>query len=758
MNNQDIINTIIPLPQKIKVNEGVLFDKKRISININTQETPKIKRAYETLKSISLQSNFPPDFLINLSIIDDKKDKDIIKKLSKSKFKEQTYAITPIIKRKVFVGLDIKGYTDLGLLYGSRTLIQAIKINNNDVYIPFITVYDWPDIEFRGQWGGSSNCDIPYTSQYKFNAIDGKVFVNLDKEGNTIVVHNERLYKQANEFGIDIAATIPHLELIAKRGFVKNKKEILSTPSKKRSERSDFIPSICMSAQATKDMVYEWFVKIAENDSVKKILVWLSEEESPCFCDECKDKEPFSLEVACLLDAYNRIKKQYPYIRFGIMLSQGSFKVTKNIIKMLPTEVSLTFYDGGRTYDSGQYEMILPELTAYAKKGGLLGVYPQITHSWRTTFPMRSPYFIKYRCDEFVKKNVHRIITYAVPDNRYHDYNLLAFLEWSWNNKGRSEKQFTYTYALINDLNSDLYYKYIKTLKEPSWDLAHSKLLLRLMYNYPLVLRNSLEFDDHRFEMSEMLKIKKIKKDIKLTNKAIKIAKKLKSKELVYEAKSIYGGLLAYVAVNNFISEIAKKSINREVLIKSYNDCKVASNIVYKNVLKWSKEILNENEKYHTRLYDSATVLFRVLDGMKRYFDDTNVEIEYDKQRVEHVGSWDEQSFNGEKAVLLTFDITDKLQKHKKGTYNVSLDFVKGQSGTDITRIFVREIQKAGGEKTTAQVYDNFKRLSVWGPWAEYKLKIKKVKKDCRYILYMDIKGMENDEKTCRGIVGLRKI
>jgi len=758
MNNQNIINTIIPLPQKIKVNEGVLFDKKRISININTQETLKIKRAYETLKIISQQSSFASDFFINLSILDSNKDRDIIKKLSKSKYKEQTYAIIPIIKKKVFIGLDIKGYSDLGLLYGARTLIQAIKINNDEIYIPLITVFDWPDIEFRGQWGGSSNCDIPYTSQYKFNAIDGKVFVNLDKDGNTMVVHSERLYKQANEFGVDIAATIPHLELIARRGFVKNKKEILSTPSKERSERSDFIPSICMSAQATKDMVYEWFVKIAENDSVKKILVWLSEEESPCFCDDCKGKEPFSLEVACLLNAYSRIKKQYPYIKFGIMLSQGSFKATKNIINMLPKDVSLTFYDGGRTYDSGQYEMILPELNDYAKKGGLLGVYPQITHSWRITFPMSSPYFIKYRCDEFVKKNIHRIITYAIPDNRYHDYNLLAFLEWSWNNKGRNEKQFTYSYALINDLNGSLYYKFIKTLKNPSWDLAHSKLFLRLMYNYPLILRNSLEFDDHRFEMSEILEIKNIKKDILLANEAIKIAKEMNNNELIYEAKSIYGGLLAYVAITKFISEIAKKSINSDVLVQSYNDCKYASNIVYKNILKWSKEILNEKEKYHTRLYDTATVLFRVLDGMKRYFDDTNVKTEKDKQRVEHIGSWDEQSFNGEKAVLLNFDITDNLQKHKKGTYNVSLDFVEGQSGTDITRIFVREIQKAGGEKTTAQVYNNFKRLSVWGPWAEYKLKINKVKSNCRYKLYIDIEGMENDEKTCRGIIGLRKI
>ena len=758
MKNQNIVDRIIPLPQIIKVDNGITREKKRIAVTIGVKNTPKIETALELLNDICIESHNKADFHIVLSLINSKKDKKVEKGLKAAKNKNQAYSILPIVFKKEFLALEIKAYTDIGLLYGVRTLLQAIVIKGNEVYFPKIKVFDWPDIEFRGQWGGTSNCDIPYVSQYKYNAIDGKVYVNADKDGNALVIHNNRLYDQAIKYGVDIAATIPHLENVAKRGFLSDKKEMLSVPSEERKNRSDYYPGICMSHVETLAMITNWYEKIAENKKISKILVWLSEEETTCYCDKCNGKKPYILETECLLNAYNNIKVEYPYIKFGIMLSQGSFKDTKEIAAMLPKDVSLTYYDGGRTYDSGQYEMVLPVLNKYVQNGGLLGIYPQITHSWRTVFPMRSPYFIKYRCDEFVKKDLHRVIGYAVPDNRYHDYNLLAFLEWLWNSKGRSEKQFTYSYALINGLDKELYYEYIKALKQPSWDLAHSKLFVRLMYNYPLILRSTLEFDDHRFEMSEMLEIKNIKSDITKVKLAIDIAKKMKNKVLVYEANCIYGGLIAYNAITSFIKEIDKKAIDTTKLIKWYEDTKKASNIVYKNILKWSKEILTEDEKHHVRVTDTSVVLFRALDGMKKYFDETNIKIENDNQRIIHVGEWDESLFENKDNTILKYDVSEILKKNKKGTYHMSLDYIKSQSGTEIVRAFIREVQKAGGEKTTSQVRVNMKRVSIWAPWAEYIIKVNKVKQECKYILCLDVKGMEKGEKTCKGMLGLRKV
>ncbi len=754
MNNQDVINRLIPLPKNCKVLEGVTYDKKRINIVCKADKSAKIKTALSLLDLYTSHSHFEADFTISLSIV--KKSKTI-KQLKKAKFLNQSYIIEPQMAGKIYSGLKIKAYSDLGVLYGVRTLIQALVVNGDEVTIPKIKVADWPDMEFRGQWGGTSNCDIPYLSQYKFNAIDGKVLVNADESGNATVVHSDRLYQEADEYGVDIAATIPHLELIARKGFIGSNNELLATPSEERKNRSDYFPFLCMSSQATKDMIVDWFRQTAKHPMVNKILIWLSEEESKCYCDKCVDHEPYSLEVQCLLDAYDEIKKEYKGLELGIMLSQGSFKVTKQIADMLPKEVSLTFYDGGRTYDSGRYEMVLPSLANYVKKGGLLGIYPQITHSWRTVFPMMSPYFIKYRCDEFVNKNLHRIIGYSVPDNRYHEYNLLAFLEWLWNNKGRSEKEFTMAYATVNNLDGDLLYKYILSLKNASWDLAHSKLFVRLMYNYPLVLRSSLEFNDHRFEMAETLPIKNIKKDIIQARKAIEIAKEMVNDQLESQAKCILGGLLAYEGVMGFISELEKKSINSDKLIEYYKATKKASNMVYKNILAWSKDILLEREKHHVRVTDTSSVLFRALDGMKRYLDDTQVKCSK-KQRIIHVGEWDEGSFSSNHDALLSFDITDTITSNKSGTYHVCFDYINGQSGTEIYRVFLREVQQAGGEKTISQLTGNIKRLAIWAPWAEYPFKVKKVNKDCQYKLLIDVTGMEKGEKTCRGMVGLRKI
>ncbi|MBN2853550.1 MAG: hypothetical protein JXQ23_12510, partial [Clostridia bacterium] len=463
MNSQNIINRVIPLPQNIKVNNGISFDKKRIGIKVEAGHSPVIDTAVTILNHFIEESHFKPDFQIELSIINEDKDSKVVKGLKNARFKQQAYAILPVTKKKVFSGILIKAYSDVGLLYGVRTLAQLLSMDNEMIVIPEVKVFDWPDVEFRGQWGGTSDKDIPYYSQFKYNAIDFKVVLSADEKGNAEVTHNDSLYLKAEKYGVDVAATISHLEQISRSGFLKSRPEIESIPSEERKNRCDYFPGLCMRHPVTKEMVTEWFLKMAENKHVHKILVWLSEEESPCFCERCKGEEPFSLEVECLLEAYQKMKKKYPDVRLGIMLSQGSFKVTEKLANMLPKEVSLTYYDGGRTYDSGQYEMVLPELLDYIQNGGLLGIYPQITHSWRTVFPMRSPYFIKYRCDEFVKKDIHRVIGYAVPDNRYHDFNLLCMLEWLWNNKGRDEKSFTMTYAMLNDYDPSLYYQYVKT-------------------------------------------------------------------------------------------------------------------------------------------------------------------------------------------------------------------------------------------------------------------------------------------------------
>ncbi|MBN2557676.1 MAG: hypothetical protein JXB33_02850 [Clostridia bacterium] len=758
MQKKEIINRIIPLPRNIKVSKGVVYETSRVKVVIKGEITPPLKTASEILGHFASPGQLCPDFMINLRLIDKDNDKSEYKKLSKVRNCDQSYSIKSKVEKGVYKSIEIRAFTDIGLLYGAVTLSQAIVINPEGVYFPVLDIRDWPEIAFRGQWGGNSNCDLHWTFQYKLNAIDGKVSVTADENQKTVVVHNDRLYHEAAAYGVDVMATIPHLEQISRLGFLDNRTDILNVPSEERRKRSDYFPGLCMSKKATGDLILEWFRGIAANRNVKKILVWLSEESTPCLCDDCRGKEPFQLETACLLDAYSRLKKEYPGIGLGIMLSQGSFEVTEQIAGMIPNDVSLTYYDGGRTYDSGRYPMILPVLEKFSASGGKLGVYPQVTHSWRTVFPWTAPGFIKYRCGEFHSKGLHRVIGYAVPSNRYHEFNLMAFAEWLWNPDGRSKEDFIGAYAFLNGIPEKPFQKFLRLIEEPAWQLAQSKLMLRLTYNYPLILRGRVELEDHRYEMSELIPIKKPEKLIADAQKALSAADATGEKSLVCEARCVIAGLRAYISITGFIEEIEKTSINTEKLLSFHGGLREAAADMRISILKWNRLMTMDGAIPMGRVVDTSMVLYRALDGFGRYFKDTGVQLEEFSGTVTHLGEWDESSFDKDGNGVLEFDVTEYINRLGKGRYYISLDFIESESGTDVSRITLVEKQPAGGEKPFACVNADIKRVSVWAPWAEYPLEVRKPVGLCRYILRMDVSGLEKGRGTCRGLAGIRKV
>ncbi len=758
MQNKDIVKRLIPLPRNIKVSKGVTYDASRIKVEMPGEKTPPLKTASSILERFANPGQICPDFIISLKYLNREKDRSIFKKLKNAKNKEQSYSIKSITEKGVYKAIEIKAITDIGLLYAAVTLSQAIVKNGDKAYIPLLEIIDWPEISFRGQWGGNCHDDLNWTFQYKLNAIDGKIFINTDNDGNPVIDHDQKLYDAAESLGVSVTATIPHLEGLSKKGFLKNHADVLNVPSPERGSRSDYFPGLCMSKKATEEMIYGWMKELAEKKSVKKILIWLSEEQTPCYCEQCNGGEPYQLETACLLRAYNKLKSKHSYIEFGIMLSQGSYEVTEKIVKMLPSDVSLTYYDGGRTYDSGKYPMIMPVLRKYAQKGGRLGVYPQVTHSWRTVFPWTAPAFIKYRCDEFVKAGLHRVIGYAVPSNRYHEFNLMAFSEWLWNPKGRNEGDFAAAYAYINNIEASAFKKYINLMEKPAWQLAESKLMLRLTYNYPLILRGKVELQDHRYEMAELISIKNPNSLIRSAEKALELALEMDEECLVYEARCVAAGLKAYKSISGFISEIDKKSINVDKLKDYFQDLRKSARVMRKSIMRWSSLAIMDGLIHMRRVIDTSMILYRALDGFKRYFDETNVLPGNVKGTVHPLGEWDESAFDAAGNGVLEFEVTSFIRKYGKGLYYVSLDYIDSASGTDVNRITLMERQPGGGEKPVSFVRADLRRMSVWAPWTEYPLNVGTPSTVCEYYLRLGVSGLDEGAKTCRGLAGIRKI
>jgi len=94
---------------------------------------------------------------------------------------DQAYVIVPRQQAGAFAGLLVCANTNLGLLYGARTLSQMLKAEPG--VLPELTLTDWPDMLERGQWGGSSTRDLAWLAARKFNVVEAHATLSCDDSG-----------------------------------------------------------------------------------------------------------------------------------------------------------------------------------------------------------------------------------------------------------------------------------------------------------------------------------------------------------------------------------------------------------------------------------------------------------------------------------------------------------------------------------------------------------------------------------------------
>ncbi len=170
-----------------------------------------------------------------------------------------------------------------------------------------------------------NNSDIRWTHQWKLNVVEASAGLGVDGSGKAFANISRELIQQGKEFGVKIVPFIPHLEQIAQGSGIANRKDIISTPDPSKPLPSDYIPGICMSNQATTELIGEWLAEIARIDGVTDIIAWLSEDRAPCFCEKCIGKEPFALEVKCIVKAFEKAR----LMRKRMFQNHGGNKICK---------------------------------------------------------------------------------------------------------------------------------------------------------------------------------------------------------------------------------------------------------------------------------------------------------------------------------------------------------------------------------------------------------------------------------------------
>ncbi|MBQ6902348.1 MAG: family 20 glycosylhydrolase [Oscillospiraceae bacterium] len=146
----NVISKIKPVPQKAVSGDGraVLArlgeaDFKIIEKGITGElATLAVTRLYDELSGIcdapARESDGALDIVIELS---DEAPAEVLKN------RDQSYRIE--IKQDKIV---LTGFGEAGLNFAVTTLLQCIEVENNTVYVPEISVLDWPDLKTRGHF------------------------------------------------------------------------------------------------------------------------------------------------------------------------------------------------------------------------------------------------------------------------------------------------------------------------------------------------------------------------------------------------------------------------------------------------------------------------------------------------------------------------------------------------------------------------------------------------------------------------------
>jgi len=746
------LKRIIPLPKMIIIKEIKHFNINEIGIVHQLNLSPSLQTACNLLSRFAQSKDANPKFSIRLVLNED--EQPIISDLSSD---DQAYAIEPQED-----GLMLIGNTHVGLLYAALTLSQIIgEPRETEVGVPIVRIIDFPDISERGQWGGNSASDINWTHQWKLNVVESSAGLGIDENGKAYASISRDLIQQGKELGVKIVPFIPHLEQIAQGSGIANRKDIISTPDPSKPLPSDYIPGICMSSQATTELIGEWLAEIARIDSVSDIMVWLSEDRAPCFCEKCIGKEPFILEVKCIVKAFEKAKEINPAIHLRILLTQGSYAVNDKVLEAVPEDVGVTYYDGGRTYDSSHNPMIYPLLEEYASKGRWLGVYPQLTNAWRSVFPWTAPQFIQYRAKEFAIKHLSCVIGYVVPSNRFFEFNVTAWGEWTWNSSGRTPEEFAKAYAITNKIcDPDIFAEWALIAGEVGWVLAESRLFLHLIYDPALGMRGERPFD-MRFQKSDLINPEDPKSLTSIAREAVEIAHKAGVPDMIDESEAVLAAIYVLPILRDISKIRLKANTNPETSDKDHLEFALSrldlcASVIQTRLMCWGKRIcLKDGSSLPSRLRDTSNVLLRTCDIGWELADSMGVNNPNPQYRVKKLYSWNARDFESNPSVKLKFDITEIVSRNF-GSYDITFTYDGGAYGTDVERIAVFSENILLSESQDLKV-----RASIWERWHEMRIEIPRVHLDKRLFLTIELTGIPadapEDRRTCSGSIGIRK-
>jgi len=739
----DWSDRVIPLPKQIKIEESKRLAPEGVVLVLPESSDRLIATAAELLRPLATGRR---GFEIRLVLTTGKQSScpaQVKQSLESLPNRDQAYAIEPILQGREFSGLLLAANTPLGLLYSARTLAQLVTAprRKETEEIPAVSLLDWPDLSERGEWGGNSAQDIKWMAERKFNLIELHATLGFDEKGSPKASLDPGMLDEAARSGIKVVPIILHLEQLAGTGLFRFHPQVAATPDPEKPLPTDYEPSVCFSEPRTVELLSGWMGRLLAIPGVNEVMVWLSETRAPCYCSRCRGKEPFVMEVQGIQKAFDEVRKSNPKAVLRILTTQASYEVNAKVLAAAAADTRFTYYDGGRTYDSSHRPMIYPVMETFARSGRWLGVYPQLTNSWRTVFPFTGPQFIHTRMKEFVDKKLSCLAGYATPSNRYYEFNITGAAEWSWNSGGRNPREFAEVYASRAGITDPKRFgEWAEAIGEVGWDLAGSRVVEGLVFDPGRTLSEKnpeagagqldslpeMKFGEGL--LAEFPNLKHFQDRWALAKRALKLAEAEGNQPMVDESRSDLGALGLLDGLRELSDAKSLPTDGRIAAAKSaLAKIDEASRMLTISLYRWGMAVNPvDRNALPSRFRDTVNLASRVASTAWELGKNLGIEDPDPTHRLQLLREWSAQDFSSGARATLWVDVTHLLPA--SGECDVTFQFLDGTVGLDLHSV---ELLR-GASKETARPVDeerwNF-HVGRWDRWIEYWVTVPQVGK-----------------------------
>ena len=471
---------LLPLPQEITIKGKVALPPAEISIRLRKDATETEKQAAGQIRSLfEEKARIAPEgksFEIRIGVMDAGGSpagpvEARMRRLKTLPNSEQAYVIFPEGDNR----LVLSGLNGRGVLYAAATLCQLLKpyLTPRRAVIPLAEVVDWPDLEERGLWNFPDPPNwIPWLASMKLNygkMADTRIQPVKRGEPNRAAINGD-LMKSAGLIGFNYLPFIIHYNFLKDSGLYSAYPELAGVGERALAGRyfahksgdAHRVPKASHPLFAK--ILAEWLTDIA-SQGAREVSCWLSERPAESEDRETATAGQFVWEARATVAAWRETLKTYPDLKIRLFLSTTTSEKYYRVLAETPPEVKIERACASwleRVPRAPRDLYVNALLDSYAAEGRWLasydvplGAYGRVdTPEYKV--PCSSAHRIKDYLSQLHKRQWRGAYGMIAWDDRLrpgviaketYTFSIAALAEWSWNIRGRSEREFAAAWA-----------------------------------------------------------------------------------------------------------------------------------------------------------------------------------------------------------------------------------------------------------------------------------------------------------------------